>query len=201
MTTEVAPVRNGDRGPVTGLPVQFDNALNVHFPRARPCVRIRNPPPAAPVARWPMTDAHGVKVNVSPTGDTLLRGKCNSTSDLVIRFVQRSGPISPDIPGTSCRFGNSRGWQTFLVIYSAFELSGLQRTAFAFYFSPSNTKAIMKTTLTLTQNYFVFYGNKKNILQPQEMKRIHYAFQIFLHVRDYVIFEEYIFRLWKSDCF
>ncbi|EGI67162.1 hypothetical protein G5I_04318 [Acromyrmex echinatior] len=77
MTTEVAPIRNGDRGPVTGLPVQFDNALNVHFPRARPCVRIRNPPPAAPVARWPMTDAHGVKVNVSPTGDTLLRGKCN----------------------------------------------------------------------------------------------------------------------------
>jgi len=59
----------------------------------------------------------------------------------------------------------------------------------------------MKTTLTLTQNYFVFYGNKKNILQPQEMKRIHYAFQIFLHVRDYVIFEEYIFRLWKSDYF
>ncbi|KYN29265.1 hypothetical protein ALC57_01388 [Trachymyrmex cornetzi] len=77
MTTEVAPGRNGDRGAVTGLPVQFDNALNVHFPRARPCVRIRNPPPAAPVARWPMTDAHGVKVNVSPTGDTLLRGKCN----------------------------------------------------------------------------------------------------------------------------
>ncbi|KYM99725.1 hypothetical protein ALC62_09343 [Cyphomyrmex costatus] len=73
MTTEVAPARNGDCEAVTGLPVQFDNALNVHFPRARPCVRIRNPPPAAPVARWPMTDAHGVKVNVSPTGGTLLQ--------------------------------------------------------------------------------------------------------------------------------
>ncbi|KYQ58932.1 hypothetical protein ALC60_02088 [Trachymyrmex zeteki] len=99
MTTEVAPARNGDRGSVTGLLVQFDNVLNVHFPRARPCVRIRNPPPAAPVARWPMTDAHGVKVNVSPTGDTLLRGKCNPN------FEFSRSSLSSGVPGLS---GHSR---------------------------------------------------------------------------------------------
>lgn len=104
MTTEVAPARNGDRGSVTGLLVQFDNVLNVHFPRARPCVRIRNPPPAAPVARWPMTDAHGVKVNVSPTGDTLLRGKCNPN------FEFSRSSLSSGVPGLS---GHSRDVLSF----------------------------------------------------------------------------------------
>lgn len=52
---------------VTALIVPFDNVLNVHFPRARAGVRIRSLPPAAPVARCPMTDAHGMKINMSST--------------------------------------------------------------------------------------------------------------------------------------
>lgn len=61
------------RKPVTALTVSFDNVLNVQFPRARECVRIRNLPPDASVARWPMTDAHGVKVNICPTGARYFR--------------------------------------------------------------------------------------------------------------------------------
>lgn len=111
----VAPAATGTVDQLRVCPVPFDNALNVHFPRARPCARIRNPPPAAPVARWPMTDAHGVKANVSPTGDTLLRGKWQSLPNFRTRSI-RPRPFQT-FAGPSPRptiFGISeipRGWR------------------------------------------------------------------------------------------
>jgi hypothetical protein len=61
--------------PVTALAVSFDNVLNVQFSNERACVRICSSSSAASVARWPMTDAHEVRVNVSP-----MMARCSGVS-------------------------------------------------------------------------------------------------------------------------
>jgi len=98
-SAEIAPCGAGaervHRTPVTALAVSFDNVLNVQFSNERARARICGFSSAASVARWPMTDTHGVRV--SP-----MAACCSGVSAIErsrdVRRILPSGGDSPSSP-------------------------------------------------------------------------------------------------------